>query len=146
MRSLSCVFCLSGSKPRTRTSPAVRWRMPSRISTVVVLPAPLGPSRPKTSPVRLRNRCRGRLRSCRKICGVRGRRWLRRRSFGLLSENNGQRPWFVPISDEWSNYASDLVAISAVTMATNSSSGMAPRSPRLRWRTATLAVLPRARR
>src|SRR6185503_16433967 len=32
------------------TSPAVRGRKPSRISTVVVLPAPLGPSRPKTSP------------------------------------------------------------------------------------------------
>src|SRR5580704_5489286 len=51
MRSLSCCFCFSGSKPNTETCPPLRGRKPSRISTVVVLPAPLGPSRPKTSPV-----------------------------------------------------------------------------------------------
>src|SRR5919206_3569445 len=39
-----------GSKPSTSTSPPSRVRYPSRISTVVVLPAPLGPSSPKTSP------------------------------------------------------------------------------------------------
>ena len=50
MRSLSRWRCLSGSKPRTETCPLVRERRPSRISTVVVLPAPFGPSRPKTSP------------------------------------------------------------------------------------------------
>jgi hypothetical protein len=37
--------------PSTLTSPASRLRYPSRISTIVVLPAPLGPSRPKTSPL-----------------------------------------------------------------------------------------------
>ncbi len=37
-------------KARTRTSPASRRRTPSRISIVVVFPAPLGPSRAKTSP------------------------------------------------------------------------------------------------
>src|SRR4030088_800324 len=45
-RELTC-----GSKPQTRTEPRSRLRKPSRISTVVVLPAPLGPSRPKTSPL-----------------------------------------------------------------------------------------------
>src|SRR3954451_3696699 len=42
----------AGSSPRTATSPPSRRRMPSRISTVVVLPAPLGPSSAKTSPPR----------------------------------------------------------------------------------------------
>src|SRR5580704_4556025 len=50
MRSLSCCRCRSGSKPRTETTPPLRGRNPSRISTVVVLPAPFGPSRPNTSP------------------------------------------------------------------------------------------------
>ena len=35
---------------QTRTLPLVRCRKPSRISSVVVLPAPFGPSRQKTSP------------------------------------------------------------------------------------------------
>ena len=39
-----------GSTPSTVTEPPSRFRYPSRISTVVVLPAPFGPSRPKTSP------------------------------------------------------------------------------------------------
>src|SRR5215210_1811683 len=43
---------VAGSWPSTETLPAVRVRYPSRISTVVVLPAPLGPRRPKTSPRR----------------------------------------------------------------------------------------------
>src|SRR5262249_58119294 len=42
-----------GSVPRTVTSPLSRRRYPSRISTVVVLPAPFGPSRAKTSPCRI---------------------------------------------------------------------------------------------
>src|SRR3954462_5034727 len=42
----------AGSSPRTATSPPSRRRMPSRISTVVVFPAPLGPSSAKTSPRR----------------------------------------------------------------------------------------------
>src|SRR5687768_6512964 len=36
--------------PRTLTSPLSGARRPSRISTVVVLPAPFGPSKPKISP------------------------------------------------------------------------------------------------
>src|SRR3954470_4720411 len=40
-----------GSCPSTETSPASRGRRPSRISTVVVFPAPFGPSRPKTWPL-----------------------------------------------------------------------------------------------
>src|SRR6266540_3462864 len=43
---------LAGSCPITRTSPLVRSRKPSMISTVVVLPAPFGPSRANTSPWR----------------------------------------------------------------------------------------------
>src|SRR4051794_5837128 len=39
-----------GSSPRTRTVPAVGRRYPSAVSTVVVLPAPLGPNRASTSP------------------------------------------------------------------------------------------------
>ena len=39
-----------GSTPSTLTSPAVRVRKPSRISTVVVLPAPFGPRKAKISP------------------------------------------------------------------------------------------------
>src|SRR5215469_17657041 len=42
-----------GSVPRTVTSPLSRCRYPSRISTVVVLPAPLGPSSAKTSPCQM---------------------------------------------------------------------------------------------
>ena len=40
----------AGSTPSTLTSPAERIRKPSRISMVVVLPAPFGPSRAITSP------------------------------------------------------------------------------------------------
>src|SRR5262249_58447638 len=39
-----------GSVPSTETSPLSRRRYPSRISTVVVLPAPFGPSIANTSP------------------------------------------------------------------------------------------------
>ncbi len=41
---------LPGSTPSTCTVPASRVRKPSRISIVVVLPAPFGPSSAKTSP------------------------------------------------------------------------------------------------
>jgi hypothetical protein len=40
----------AGSTPSTLTSPAERIRKPSRISMVVVLPAPFGPSSVMTSP------------------------------------------------------------------------------------------------
>src|SRR5208282_159681 len=40
-------------RPRTSTSPEVGRMSPSRISTVVVLPAPLGPRRPKHSPTEI---------------------------------------------------------------------------------------------
>src|SRR2546425_12503295 len=38
------------STPATKTSPRSACRSPSKISHVVVLPAPFGPTRPKTSP------------------------------------------------------------------------------------------------
>ena len=44
------VVRLPQRRPRTSTSPDVASSSPSRISMVVVLPAPLGPSRPKHSP------------------------------------------------------------------------------------------------
>ena len=51
VRSRSSGGWSAGSKPRTRTVPARSGgRKPSRISSVVVLPAPLGPRRPNTSP------------------------------------------------------------------------------------------------
>src|SRR6188508_1991606 len=51
MRGLIASASCETSTPRTDTSPPSGWRSPSRISTVVVLPAPLGPSRPKISPL-----------------------------------------------------------------------------------------------
>ena len=42
--------CFITSKPRTRALPVVGARSVARIRTVVVLPAPLGPSSPKTIP------------------------------------------------------------------------------------------------
>ena len=36
--------------PATRADPPSAFRRPSRISTVVVFPAPFGPRRPNTSP------------------------------------------------------------------------------------------------
>ena len=42
--------CVWGSKPKIEIWPASRLLNPSRISTVVVLPAPFGPSRAKISP------------------------------------------------------------------------------------------------
>src|SRR5450755_4305689 len=50
MRSRSARPPVSGSLPSTVTAPVVRGRKPSRISTIVVLPAPFGPSSAKTSP------------------------------------------------------------------------------------------------
>src|SRR5437899_2506086 len=50
MRSRHALPARCGSSSSTSTTPESRWRYPSRISTVVVLPAPFGPSRPKTSP------------------------------------------------------------------------------------------------
>jgi hypothetical protein len=52
-----------GSNPSTETRPASRSRWPSRISQSVVLPAPLGPGSPNTSPLaisRSTHRHRGR--------------------------------------------------------------------------------------
>ena len=58
---------------------------------------------------------------------------------GLLSENNGQDARTcsvirraVELSGRAVGYASDFAAISAVMIAANSSSGIGPRSPRLR--------------
>src|SRR5580704_13004792 len=51
-RSRQAPPAVAGSCPRTHTCPAVRRRKPSRISTVVVLPAPFGPRNAKTSPRR----------------------------------------------------------------------------------------------
>ena len=51
-RSLQAPPAVAGSCPRTRTCPAARCRKPSRISTVVVLPAPFGPRKSKISPRR----------------------------------------------------------------------------------------------
>ena len=44
------VVACPSAMPSTSTSPLVAGSSPSRISIVVVLPAPLGPSRPKHSP------------------------------------------------------------------------------------------------
>src|SRR4051812_43200867 len=51
MRGLMASASRATSTPRTDTSPPSGSRSPSRISTVVVLPAPFGPSRPKISPL-----------------------------------------------------------------------------------------------
>ena len=51
VRSHRCVLLLAGSTPSVSTSPPLRSRNPSRISMVVVFPAPLGPSKAKTSPL-----------------------------------------------------------------------------------------------
>ncbi len=51
MRDRQLRSALAGSSPRTVTSPPSRGRKPSRISTVVVLPAPLAPRKAKISPV-----------------------------------------------------------------------------------------------
>src|SRR2546427_5533852 len=49
-RDLSAASSFPQRLPSTSTSPEVGSSSPSRISTVVVLPAPLGPSSPKVSP------------------------------------------------------------------------------------------------
>ena len=74
--------------PSTATRPPLRSRKPSRISTVVVLPAPLGPSRPKTSPRRTvnempRTACVGR----RSPCADPRPRWRRRRASAVHHGN-----------------------------------------------------------
>ena len=51
VRSQRCVLRSAGSTPSVSTRPPLRWRNPSRISTVVVLPAPFGPSSANTSPL-----------------------------------------------------------------------------------------------
>src|SRR5215471_5199577 len=48
-RSRQAPPAVAGSCPRTETCPAVRCWKPSRISTVVVLPAPFGPRKAKIS-------------------------------------------------------------------------------------------------
>src|SRR5208337_4109205 len=53
IRSRIAVSSVAQCSPRTSTAPDVGWFSPSRISTVVVLPAPLGPSRPKHSPTEI---------------------------------------------------------------------------------------------
>ena len=50
MRALTAPGSRVTSTPRTEIDPSSGWRSPSSISTVVVLPAPFGPSRPNTSP------------------------------------------------------------------------------------------------
>ena len=50
IRSRSRTPPRAGSIPRTDTDPPSRGRYPSRISTVVVLPAPFGPRSANTSP------------------------------------------------------------------------------------------------
>src|SRR5580698_5241230 len=50
VRNQRWVLRSAGSTPSVSTRPLVRSRNPSRISTVVVLPAPLGPNSAKTSP------------------------------------------------------------------------------------------------
>jgi hypothetical protein len=50
VRNQRCVSCAAGSTPRVCTVPPLRSRKPSRISTVVVFPAPFGPRSAKTSP------------------------------------------------------------------------------------------------
>ena len=50
MRCLIEGACLVTSIPKTVAVPESGSRRPSRISIVVVLPAPFGPSMPKTSP------------------------------------------------------------------------------------------------
>src|ERR1019366_5550330 len=52
-RARHCSPPCSGSAPSTLTRPADRARNPSRISIVVVLPAPFGPRSVTTSPVRM---------------------------------------------------------------------------------------------
>ena len=52
-RSRQAPPAVAGSCPRTETWPAVRCRKPSRICTVVVLPAPFGPRKAKISPPHL---------------------------------------------------------------------------------------------
>ena len=49
-RCLSSSGLRATSMPRTSSWPESGARRPSSISTVVVLPAPFGPSSPKTSP------------------------------------------------------------------------------------------------
>jgi hypothetical protein len=48
---LTCNGARAGSKPSTLTLPDEMSVRPSIIRMVVVLPAPLGPSRPNTSPL-----------------------------------------------------------------------------------------------
>ena len=48
--SFRCPRCRAGVEAEHPTSPASRRRYPSRISSVVVLPAPFGPSSAKISP------------------------------------------------------------------------------------------------
>src|SRR5437868_4462102 len=66
---------LPAGASRTRASPPLGATSPSRILTVVVLPAPLGPRNPKTSP---RSTCKAR--SCRTVlpryCLRRPRVWI----------------------------------------------------------------------
>src|SRR6516164_2990622 len=50
VRSQRWVAWSAGSTPNVSTRPLLRSRKPSRISTQVVLPAPLGPSNANTSP------------------------------------------------------------------------------------------------
>ena len=51
MRSLMARMSLETSMPSSLTVPLSAVRSPSMISTVVVFPAPFGPSMPNTSPL-----------------------------------------------------------------------------------------------
>ena len=50
IEALTCLGFLSRSKPQTFTYPDVLVTVPPKILKKVVLPAPFGPSSPKTSP------------------------------------------------------------------------------------------------
>ena len=75
---------LPGLPEDRRLLPTSVASRPSRISMVVVFPAPLGPSRPKHSPVSMAGSARGRPRLCRhRFCADRGTEW--REPFGHFS-------------------------------------------------------------
>ena len=98
MRSLNSRPARSGSVPSTETSPLSRVRWPSRISTIVDLPAPLWPSRAYTSPRRSRTTPLAQQGRCRTTCADRRRRspspgvtHRRDRQPGVVAEMLGSR-------------------------------------------------------
>jgi hypothetical protein len=47
---LAATGCFTTSKPATRRTPALGFRIPAIARSVVVLPAPLGPTKPRIAP------------------------------------------------------------------------------------------------